>query len=106
MHTYIYTHTHYLGYTCAIYYIRYTIYYTCTIYYIIYICRERDIYREREINICVYIYIYIYIYGYTYIYIHIHTHLLGIVHPVSITRFPLRKFSPGAGLLRNPFVHR
>ena len=27
-------------------------------------------------------------------------------HPVSITRFPLRRFSPGAGLLRNPFVHR
>ena len=23
------------------------------------------------------------------------------VHPVSITRFPLRRFSPGAGLLRN-----
>ena len=29
-----------------------------------------------------------------------------IVHPVSITRFLLRRFSPGAGLLRNPFVHR
>ena len=28
------------------------------------------------------------------------------VHPVFITRFPLRRFSPGAGLLRNPFVHR
>ena len=27
------------------------------------------------------------------------------LHPVSITRFPLRRFSPGAGLLRNPFVH-
>ena len=25
---------------------------------------------------------------------------------VSITRFPLRRFSPGAGLLRNVFVHR
>ena len=25
------------------------------------------------------------------------------VHPVSITRFPLRRFSPGAGLLRNHF---
>ena len=24
------------------------------------------------------------------------------LHPVSITRFPLRGFSPGAGLLRNP----
>ena len=28
------------------------------------------------------------------------------VHPVSITRFLLRRFSPGAGLLRNVFVHR
>ena len=28
------------------------------------------------------------------------------VHPVSITRFPLRIFSPGAGLLRNRFCHR
>ena len=27
----------------------------------------------------------------------------GGVHPVSITRFPLRQFSPGAGLLRNLF---
>ena len=24
------------------------------------------------------------------------------LHPVSITRFPLSRFSPGAGLLRNP----
>ena len=29
-----------------------------------------------------------------------------MIHPVSITRFPLRRFSPGAGLLRNRFVHR
>ena len=29
-----------------------------------------------------------------------------LLHPVSITRFPLRRFSPGAGLLRNPFFHR
>ena len=29
-----------------------------------------------------------------------------LVHPVSITRFPLRRPSPGAGLLRNIFVHR
>ena len=28
------------------------------------------------------------------------------LHPVSITRFPLRRVSPGAGLLMNPFVHR
>ena len=29
-----------------------------------------------------------------------------LVHPVSITRFPLTRFSPGAGLLRSPFFHR
>ena len=28
------------------------------------------------------------------------------VHLVSITRLPLTRFSPGAGLLRNPFLHR
>ena len=28
------------------------------------------------------------------------------IHPVSITRFPLRRFSPGAGLLINRFFHR
>ena len=28
-----------------------------------------------------------------------------MLHPVSITRFPLSRFSPGAGLLRNPFVY-
>ena len=28
------------------------------------------------------------------------------IHPVSITRFPLTRFSPGSGLLRNPFFHR
>ena len=38
------------------------------------------------------------IYTNTYIYIYI--------HPVSITRFPLTRFSPGSGLLRNPFFHR
>ena len=27
------------------------------------------------------------------------------LHPVSITRFPLSRLSPGAGLLRNPFVY-
>ena len=32
--------------------------------------------------------------------------LEGHLHPVSITRFPLRRFSPGAGLLRNTFVYR
>ena len=32
--------------------------------------------------------------------------LMLAIHPVSITRFPLTRFSPGAGLLRNPFCHR
>ena len=31
--------------------------------------------------------------------------IMTTIHPVSITRFPLRRFSPGADLLRNPFVH-
>ena len=30
----------------------------------------------------------------------------GGLHPLSITRFPLIIFSPGAGLLRNPSLHR
>ena len=51
------------------------------------------IYRERDRHIYIYIYIYIYIHSYN-------------IHPVSITRFPLSRFSPGAGLLRNPLVHR
>ena len=33
-------------------------------------------------------------------------HVMRTVHPVSITRFPLRRFSPGAGLLRNRCFHR
>ena len=79
----------------------------------------------------IYIYIYIYTYIQTYIYIYIHMykglqecggaredpHLVHqpgpyaalhqghIVYPVSTTRFPLTRFSPGAGLLRNPFVY-
>ena len=28
------------------------------------------------------------------------------LHPVSITRFPLTRFSPGCALLSNPFFHR
>ena len=28
-----------------------------------------------------------------------------LLRPVSITKFPLSRFSPGAGLLRNPFVY-
>ena len=28
------------------------------------------------------------------------------IHPVSITRFSITRFSPGSGLLRNPFLHR
>ena len=41
-------------------------------------------------------------------YTHNHNHSCAYIyiyniHPVSITRFPLRIISPGAGLLRNPF---
>ena len=45
-------------------------------------------------------------YTITYIIIY-HTIILDaiIIHPVSKTRFPLSKFSPGAGLLRNPFAY-
>ena len=73
-----------------------------------------------------YICIYIYIYIYTYIYIQMCTTVVStdssppwsnkppqptdrawrsapVVHPVSITRFPLSRFSPGAGLLRYVF---
>ena len=32
--------------------------------------------------------------------------MLPAIHTVSITRFPLRRFSPGAGLLRNLYSHR
>ena len=62
---------------------------------------------------CIYIYIYIctYTYGvYTWFWdlkpITLFCRDSNIreraVHPVSITRFPLRRVSPGAGLLRNP----
>ena len=60
---------------------------------------------------CTYIYIYIYIYVYREGEVHRErdakfSTIKCLLHPVSITRFPLRRFSPGAGLLRNPFVHR
>ena len=53
--------------------------------------------------LALYIYIYTYAYAYAYAY---HIISYNIIHPVSITRFPIRIFSPGAGLLRNPFVRR
>ena len=75
-----------------------------------------------HIYIYIYIHIYIYIYTYVYtslslslyIYIYIYIHnqfpsgelpIGGQIspHPVSITRFPLTRFSPGAGLLRYVF---
>ena len=80
------------------------------------------------------LYTYVYIYIYIYMYIHImccrehwlleiaalprrlrlsrpHSKIVispsrATLHPVSITRFPLTRFSPGSGLLRNPFFHR
>ena len=79
-----------------------------------------------------YVHTYIYIYTHTYIYICTYIHMYiyierdihidcrdarldgnehvqavnAAAHPVSIARLPLRRFSPGAGLLKNPFVHR
>ena len=100
-------------------------YYT---YIYIYIHRERDVYIYIYMytciytcmDTCVYIYIYIYIcmYIYAHIYIYIYTqrererdthiyvymYVFRCVHPVSITRFPLTRLSPGSGLLRNPFL--
>ena len=72
------------------------------------------VYRERERHTHIYIYIYIE---------RERGRVLGalphdgdevplglpaalLLHPVSITRFPLTRFSPGSGLLRNPLFHR
>ena len=62
------------------------------------------------ISLSLYIYIYIYISSLSaslslslYIYIYIYIYILYMLHPVSIARFPLARFSPGAGLLRYVF---
>ena len=49
-------------------------------------------------------YIYIYIYIHTYIH-YIYIYVLCVYIPVSTTRFPLSRFSPGAGLLRYVVFH-
>ena len=69
-----------------------------------------------KMYVCMYICICIYIYIYIYIYIEHSKFAQALdltfpgarasLHPVSITRFPLTRLSPGSGLLRNPFVHR
>ena len=89
------------------------------------------IYIYIYIHTCVYIYIYICIYIYIYNCLCVCVWLdqtrlpraaqalaqtgpphpiegfpFMYIHPVSITRFPLRRFSPGAGLLRNRFLLR
>ena len=56
-------------------------------YIYIYIERERDL---DMIGIHIYIYIYT-----------CYIMLYYTIHPVSITRFPLTRFSPGSGLRRN-----
>ena len=104
--------------------------YIC-IHIYIYIYIHIHIYIYICLSICSY-YIYIYIHMYTYIYIYTHMYIYIYIydrpqhaaspsfqrraamrykdcekiHPVSITRFPLTRFSPGSGLLRNMFVHR
>ena len=80
--------------------------------------------RRRPLSLYIYIYTYTYIHTYIYIYIHytvyymyilyIYIYIYSIVcmlcyiilHPVSITRFPRRRLSPGAGLPRNPLFRR
>ena len=56
-------------------------------------------------------------YRYIHIYIYVQHHfvaatlyaarnsIISKLHPVSITRFPLTRLSPGSGLLRNRFLH-
>ena len=75
-----------------------------------------------RVYVCVYIYIYIYTHTHTYTHTYVappyrarqvqeeragfavgHLRRTPPIHPVSITRFLLRIFSPGAGLLSNPF---
>ena len=45
----------------------------------------------------------VYVYNVCVLCLRVDTYRYTFVHPVSITRFPLRRFSPGAGLLRNRF---
>ena len=95
--------------------------------YIYYTYISVVIYIYTHIHISLYIYIYslhvctslsLSLYIYIYIFIHrparVHARPQGqarevggaereTIRPVSITRFPLSRFSPGAGLLRNPF---
>ena len=78
-------------------------------------CREDIyIYIYMSTYVCIYIYIHMSVYLslsiYIYIYICIYTYMIRNctavhLHPVSITRFPLGRFSPGAGLLRYVFFH-
>ena len=53
--------------------------------------------RPASLSTCKYMYVCMYVYIYIYIYTH------AYIHPFSITRFPLQRFSPGAGLLRYVF---
>ena len=66
--------------------------------------------KQDTTYVYVYIYIYIYIHMfivcvYIYIYIYLYMYMCICIHPVSITRFPLSRLSPGARVLRNPFVY-
>ena len=126
MYIYIYicVYIYIYKYVCIYIYIWY-IY----IYIHIHTCMCMCIYIYIYIYVCVHIYIYIYICIYTlyrricYIIYFVHQFRTDVrtrrrrrswesrgrarTHPVSITRFPLTRFSPGSGLLRNRlFVHR
>ena len=119
-HTHAHKHTH-----IYIYIYIYVCMYVCMYIYIY-------IYVYIYIYICTYSSFYIYIYIYTHTHSHTHTPVwvlpiigtpglhnniyitariyiyiyITLAALITITRFPLIIFSPGAGLLRNPLVHR
>ena len=109
-----YCHPTYIRYHTLSYYM-----YICVCLYIyIYIERERERDRERHTHISLSLSLYIYIYIYIFSYnkgpaapcpyqrssdSRGFRRAGGLVHPVSIARSPLRRFSPGAGLLRCVF---
>ena len=128
IHTYIHTYIHIHRYTHIHIHVCVCIYIYIYAYTYIYIYMYMCIY----IYICMYIHIHIYIYICVVHLLQLEEHRLLAaavhvrdggaendrgaaregqdsllhVHPVSITRFPLTRSSPGSGLLRTPFVHR
>ena len=114
MYVYIYIYT----YVCVYLSIYIHIYVHIYIYMYVYLNQIWVRCSICWVHIYIYVYIYIYIYMYTNYIVpgpvghrEASWYIVAIFYPfslrpVSITRFPLRRFSPGAGLLRNRFVHR